>query len=637
MWCGAGDHQNITHPLWIMNSTIKEGKTSLGEQPRALGNSGLVSVSHESNVGGEQTLPPVSNGGGVGDDWQSVTPENENLVWADEETEEMVASRRAKEDETKRRERREEMRREREEEDRLCLTWWKECNNYGNRYAAPTPKYLVIKDKGRRQFSREDIMKKTAWLGSALNIRSRADLPSMRIVKIKGEQCVSLHTENTEIAEKIMNMSAIGPCEVTVEKDSLKNSVVGVLYDAGGILSNSSEDGIKELLENQGVTKVINLRKGKDKQPTLSYKIIFDKLQCPEGVDINRNWFKVREFIPPPLRCFRCQKYEHAVRGCRDKGGPTCQRCGEKGHEKLEFNDQRVVVNRCNRPMKCANCGREHEAGDRECQKQKDYKRVNEIKVNQKLSMQEAKLRVFGASSSARTDVQVVAAENPQRAESLQSTVIENENKAAIQSLHAKLDRVLAGIVARPAQEVNEGPADSIKDQVQREVEAAVSSIRTELNRVRTEGETRHNHLQKRVDEQEKTIDKLTAEKERLKEETDVLREQLAAANAAKEQLQKELKQQKDGKAEVASRKHKHDSDSPDRPSKFSNAERRASSLTRPSTTPKQGSNVAKPPSKDNTKPILVPKRSDTVKRGDPRRTEPVKKDNHPDKGGRIH
>jgi hypothetical protein len=94
--------------------------------------------------------------------------------------------------------------RERTEENIDCINWWKHLNSYGKRHTPPTPKDLIIRDLGRRLYSREDIMKRTAWLGRALEIKTRTDLPPTRVIKIRDEQCTSIHIENPDLAMKML-------------------------------------------------------------------------------------------------------------------------------------------------------------------------------------------------------------------------------------------------------------------------------------------------------------------------------------------------------------------------------------------------------------------------------------------------
>ncbi|XP_055932822.1 uncharacterized protein LOC129962848 [Argiope bruennichi] len=52
--------------------------------------------------------------------------------------------------------------------------------------------------------------------------------------------------------------------------------------------------------------------------------------------------YKVRPYIPTPLRCFNCQRFGHSKNACRGK--QTCSRCASFGHSSTE----------CNADPKCA-------------------------------------------------------------------------------------------------------------------------------------------------------------------------------------------------------------------------------------------------------------------------------------------
>ena len=87
--------------------------------------------------------------------------------------------------------------RQMDKEEKQCLEWHR---RYDKVYEPPTPKYLLLEDNGRRQYTKEDIMRRTAWMGRALD-KSRDELPEMRRVTIKEKQyipvtlaCVTLCT-----------------------------------------------------------------------------------------------------------------------------------------------------------------------------------------------------------------------------------------------------------------------------------------------------------------------------------------------------------------------------------------------------------------------------------------------------------
>ena len=82
-----------------------------------------------------------------------------------------------------------------------------------------------------------------------------------------------------------------------------------------------------------GVTNIrISIRKGEERIQTNTYILTFNKLQTPKEVNIGYCLERVEQYVPAPLRCFKCQKFGHHREACR--GRQTCSKCGEKdpGH-----------------------------------------------------------------------------------------------------------------------------------------------------------------------------------------------------------------------------------------------------------------------------------------------------------------
>ena len=74
-----------------------------------------------------------------------------------------------------------------------------------------------------------------------------------------------------------------------------------------------------------------------------------------EEVKIKWTCCSVREYIPPPRRCFKCNKYEHGSKSCRQEVG-TRVICGEEQHGE-----------QCSRIPKCSDCGDQPSAVAKEC------------------------------------------------------------------------------------------------------------------------------------------------------------------------------------------------------------------------------------------------------------------------------
>lgn len=93
---------------------------------------------------------------------------------------------------------------------------------------------------------------------------------------------------------------------------------------------------------------------------TLSVVVQFEKT-IPKSVQIGYMNYSVREYIPKPIRYYKCQRMGHTAQQC--KGKLRCARCGGQ-HE----------YGKCEKDakIKCCNCGGEHNAvfGGREVQRE---------------------------------------------------------------------------------------------------------------------------------------------------------------------------------------------------------------------------------------------------------------------------
>ena len=85
--------------------------------------------------------------------------------------------------------------------------------------------------------------------------------------------------------------------------------------------------------------------------------------------------YSVREYIPPPIRCFKCQRFCHVASQCRDK-----IRCAKFGgdHEYDKWDKDAV--------LKCCNCVGNHSAAYGGCEKHKEAREVQKVKIINKVS-----------------------------------------------------------------------------------------------------------------------------------------------------------------------------------------------------------------------------------------------------------
>ena len=83
----------------------------------------------------------------------------------------------------------------------------------------------------------------------------------------------------------------------------------------------------------------------------------FASSQLPEAVTIGYLNFRVRDFIPKPTRCCKCNRFGRVAKNCRGKD--KCSKCSG------EHSSQHCT----SATTQCPNCNGEHRAGDWQCPK----------------------------------------------------------------------------------------------------------------------------------------------------------------------------------------------------------------------------------------------------------------------------
>lgn len=100
------------------------------------------------------------------------------------------------------------------------------------------------------------------------------------------------------------------------------------------------------------MVKATRLQRRRDGVKSDSLSVVLDfKDALPKHVMLGFISYEVREYVPTPLRCFKCQRFGHTASQCKSK--MRCARCGGE-HE----------YGKCEREakIKCCNCGGEHSA-----------------------------------------------------------------------------------------------------------------------------------------------------------------------------------------------------------------------------------------------------------------------------------
>lgn len=121
-----------------------------------------------------------------------------------------------------------------------------------------------------------------------------------------------------------------------------------------------------------------------DEEPTLintdKFKVLCNN-DLPQFLHIYSNFREVQQYVPPVLRCRRCQSFTHSTNSWHQEY-QTCVKCANTHDE-----------GPCNFPLRCANCDEPHRADNKRCYYFLFYKEVAEIKASLKCSRKEAIFR----------------------------------------------------------------------------------------------------------------------------------------------------------------------------------------------------------------------------------------------------
>ena len=152
-------------------------------------------------------------------------------------------------------------------------------------------------------------------------------------------------------------------------------------------LALAAEYDITSALGKQGVTNIkrISIRKGEQRIQTNTYIRTFNKRRTPKEMKIGYCLERVEQYVPAPLRCFKCQKFGHHREACREC--QACAKCGEKDPDHAEVD--------CLKGIWCANCEQDHPTYARTCAVYQKEKEIIEVKHKRNVSFLEARRIVW--------------------------------------------------------------------------------------------------------------------------------------------------------------------------------------------------------------------------------------------------
>ncbi|XP_041367054.1 uncharacterized protein LOC121381769 [Gigantopelta aegis] len=233
------------------------------------------------------------------------------------------------------------------------------------------PRFLVISSTD------DGALKKLSPFAIQKGLVGLAGEPT-NVTKMKnGSLLVECSTEKH--SKCLLKSTILANIRIIVLPHTSLNSSKGVIRcrDLEGV----SDEEICDNLTSQDVTVVrrIKVRRNNELVPTNTFILTFSTPTLPHSIKAGYLNIPVEPFIPNPRRCFKCQKYGHGQNTCRGK--LTCARCGQFDHDSKT----------CKKDLVCTNCKGDHFAYSREYSMWKKEKKVQEVRVEKRLTFADAR------------------------------------------------------------------------------------------------------------------------------------------------------------------------------------------------------------------------------------------------------
>lgn len=237
-----------------------------------------------------------------------------------------------------------------------------------NRETGASPRFLVVK-RSEGDFSKVNPFTIERNLYSLIG-------STKTVNKIKDG--LLIETVSAAQSRRLLEVKMLGDFPVTVVPHSNLNTSKGVIYCPD--LLNCSLEEILDGLKEQGVIAVRRIKIKRDGIliDSPNHIITFNSPVIPKRVKAAFYSLQVRLYIPPPMRCFKCQRFGHTSLRCNQE--QVCV-CGKPLH----------MGSTCEEPLICVNCKGPHSARSRNCPIYKQEMAIQEIKAKENISYSEAK------------------------------------------------------------------------------------------------------------------------------------------------------------------------------------------------------------------------------------------------------
>lgn len=175
-------------------------------------------------------------------------------------------------------------------------------------------------------------------------------------ISIQRDGSMLVEVDSPEQCDKIKLITKLDGQDVSTSQHETLNQTKGTIRNRK-ILHYSDDEILEDLQKyNKNVLSIYRMRSKflGELTDTGTFVVTFDTAHLPEQIQLAWNQLEVREYIPRPRRCYKCQKFGHGSNSCRVETA-ICVNCGGDTHGE------------CHKPPKCSNCDGDHPASQRNC------------------------------------------------------------------------------------------------------------------------------------------------------------------------------------------------------------------------------------------------------------------------------
>jgi hypothetical protein len=230
--------------------------------------------------------------------------------------------------------------------------------------------FLVLERRDTAPYNEERFFQE---LHQKTNIQ-RKDISQLR----NGDLLIKAKSKN--ISDKLKAINNVMKTSCEVKSHPKLNQVQGTIFCPNKRHLSDSEMKQDWIDQGLSIKEVYRFTRTIDNMivPTPRVLITFNGLNLPESIWHGWTRLNIRQYIPSPSRC---NKFGHVGKYCRAEV-ETCVRCGNAKHEDYK------------NPLKCINCGGEHQADDKNCPIFIQEKEILTIKITEKCSHHEARQKI---------------------------------------------------------------------------------------------------------------------------------------------------------------------------------------------------------------------------------------------------